>query len=245
MKWVLTIVLLALTILVWWALSEFVVSAPFLLPSPDTVLRSYQDTMLSGAFATTLRASIAFLTGVSAAYALFGFLHVLGVTAQSEDQFSAARAIPIVAATPLFIMWFGFGELARALVVTLSVVAFTIGPLAEATQNVPRELTLLRERLNRSRMWEFAQVVVPATLPAMIGPLRVAFAVAFTTAVAVDFMGSTVGIGRVIDSARVTFNVPAIFLMLIVSGLIGIVLDRTIRTLLRHVTHWRGRTIKG
>jgi sulfonate transport system permease protein len=201
--------------------------------------------MLVGAIATVLRALFGFIVGVIIGYIVFGLFVLVGGASQADDQFSAARAVPIVAATPLFILWFGFGETARLLVVTLTAIAFCIGPLAEAAQNVPREMTLLRERLSKSRAWEFLYIVVPATLPAMIGPLRVTFAVAFTTAVAVDFLGSTVGIGRVIDSARVTFNIPAIFLLLLISAAIGVLLDRIIRALLRRICHWRSRTNKG
>jgi ABC-type nitrate/sulfonate/bicarbonate transport system permease component len=245
MRTVKTLVVLTVAIFGWWLLAEFVVSTPFLLPSPIAVVMSYQDSMFIGAVATTARAVFAFFLGAIIGYTLFGAFVVAGAVSQADDQFSAARAIPIVAATPLFILWLGFGEPARLIVITLTAMAFTIGPLAEAAQSIPREMTILRERLAKSKLWEFVFVIVPATLPAMIGPLRVTFAVAFTTAVAVDFLGSTAGIGRVIDSARVTFNIPAIFLMLFVAAIIGLLLDRIIRNVLRHICHWRSRTNKG
>ncbi len=78
----------------------------------------------------------------------------------------------------------------------------------------------------------------------MIGPLRVALAVSLTVAIAGDFMGSTVGIGRSVDSARVTFNIPAIFLLILISALLGIGLDAALTRCLRKVGHWVGRTAK-
>jgi ABC-type nitrate/sulfonate/bicarbonate transport system permease component len=126
----------------------------------------------------------------------------------------------------------------------LSVAAFVAGPLTESVRGLPREWTIQRQRYRKGLRWEFLNVVVPGTLGPMAGPLRVALPVALTVAIAGDFMGSTVGIGRAVDSARVTFNTPAIFLLIIVSAVLGIGLDRTLTFCLRRVGHWVERTAK-
>lgn len=171
--------------------------------------------------------------------------HCGGFERAADRQFSAARAVPILAAMPLFLLWFGLGETARVLVILLSVLAYVAGPLAEAARRLPREWTIQRERLGRSRMWEYCNIVAPGTLDTMIGSLRVALAVALTTAVATDFMGSSVGLGRSVDTARVTFNVPAIFLLLLIAAAIGLLLDSLVALTLRRIAHWLGSTAKG
>lgn len=201
--------------------------------------------MAIGAISTLSRAVVGFVAGAFAAYAAILVAHCAGAIRSADAQFSAARAIPALAAMPLFLLWFGLGEVARILVISLSVLAFVAGPLAESTRKIPREWTIQRERLGNGRLWEFMHIVVPGTLGSMIGALRVALAIALTTSVATDFMGASSGIGRSVDIARVTFNVPAIFLLLFISAAMGLALDKLLSALLRGVGHWLGRTAKG
>jgi len=238
-----TLIIIVVVLIMWETLSSLQ-SYDYYFPAPSLILASFKLPMLYALLITIIRALVGFIIGVALSYLIMYPLWLMDAVGSSDDQFSAARTVPIIAATPLLIMWFGFGETARVIVVALSVLAFTIGPLAEASNALSQEFKVIRKISRQSKKWEFLNVIVPGTLSDMIGPLRVSFAIAYVTAVAVDFMGSTVGVGRVIDSARVTFNVPVIFLMLIVSGITGIVADRALKKLLRSVCHWRGRATK-
>jgi ABC-type nitrate/sulfonate/bicarbonate transport system permease component len=233
-------------LLLFWAVGTHWGAIPFyVLPSPDAVVEAYQPSMLMGLAATGLRALGGVVCGVSVAYMAIFAAHLTNCVKGADDQFSAARAVPGVAAMPLFLLWFGLGEFARVLVISLTVLAFVAGPLAEATRRLPREWRIQRERLRQTRAWEYWHVTMPGTLGSMTGPLRVALAVALTTAVATDFMGSSVGIGQAIMIASVTFNTPAIFLLLLMTALLGLVLDRSVTAALRRSSHWLGQTAKG
>ena len=240
-----SIVVSLLLIAVWELATRFGLVPGYILPSPEAVVMSFRTSMLSGALATLARTVIGFGLGVAAAYSVILIAHCLGATRAADAQFSAARSVPALAAMPLFLLWFGLGETARILVVTLGVMAYVAGPLAEAARTLPREWRLQRERLGRSRIWEYFHVVTPGTLGPMIGALRVGLAIALTSAVATDFMGSSSGLGRSVDTARVTFNIAAIFLLLIIAAVMGLALDRGLTAGLRRVAHWLGRTAKG
>ena len=69
-------------------------------------------------------------------------------------------------------------------------------------------------------------------------------AVSFTIAIASDYMGAQIGLGKFIDSARVTFNISGIFLALIVAALIGLTLDRIVLIIFKRFVHWTGKTLK-
>lgn len=232
-------------VLAWHGLTYIEALPPYVLPSPVAVISAFEPSMLQGAFATLARAILGYGFGIAFAYLAILAAHCIGAVKAADDQFSAARAIPALAAMPLFLLWFGLGEFARILVITLSVLAFVAGPLAESTRRLPREWTVQRERLGKSRAWEYRHVVVAGTLGQMIGPLRVGLAIAFTTSVATDFMGSSTGIGRSVDIARVTFNVPALFLLLLLAAAIGLMLDKLLTAGLRKTGHWIGQTAKG
>ena len=161
-----------------------------------------------------------------------------------ESAFSSIRCVPFLAAMPLLILWFGFREYARVGIVTLSAFAFVVPGLVGALAAMPVERRLLRDRIDGGAPTYFLQVCVPATLPAFVPALRVGWAIALTVAVAVDYMGSIVGVGRLVESARVTFNVPLIFLLILIVSFAGIVIDRVILAVCRGLTPWEGRTVK-
>lgn len=240
-----SVLTLALLLALWEGLTRLHLLPGFVLPSPQAVITAYRPSMLEAAMSTLARAVIGFITGITAAYASILIAHLMGSVRAADDNFSAARAVPALAAMPLFLLWFGLGETARILVISLTVLAFVAGPLAEATRKLPREWSIQRERLGRSRLWEYMNVVAPGTLGQMIGAWRVGLAIALTTAVATDFMGASSGLGRSVDTARVTFNVPAIFLLLIIAAMMGLALDRLVAGSLRRAAHWLGRTSKG
>ncbi len=229
---------------VWETVGRSGMLPAYRLPGPTLIVNSYTVQMGYGVLATALRTVVGFLAGAVLAYTIVLISYLTGTLKAMDAQFAGARAIPFLAAAPLFIMWFGIGELSRLLVVFLSVAAFVAGPLTESVRGLPREWTVQRQRYGKDRRWEFLNIVIPGTLGPMVGPLRVALAVALTVAIAGDFMGSTVGIGRAIDSARVTFNTPAIFLLIAMSALLGIGLDAALSRGLRKVGHWIGRTAK-
>jgi sulfonate transport system permease protein len=234
-----------LLVALWAGVSASGALAPYVLPSPADVVRAIRVEMLSGILATAARCVIGYLAGAFIAYCAILAAHVTGTLRGADTQFSAARAVPGIAAMPLFLLWFGLGEFARGLVVVLTVLAFIAGPLAEAARKLPREWRIQRQRLGQSLAWEFFHVIAPGTLGPMIGSLRVGLAVALTTAVATDFMGSSAGIGQLIFVASVTFNVPAIFLLLLLTAILGLLLDRLLAMALRNVAHWVGETAKG
>ncbi len=236
---------LALLVLAWQVIASAGLLPAYILPSPTSVISTFEPAMAMGAFATLSRAVIGFTVGIAAAYLAILIAHCTGSVRSADAQFTAARAIPALAAMPLFLLWFGLGEVARILVILLSVLAFVAGPLAENARKLPREWTIQCERLGKGRGWEFLHIVVPGTLGPMIGALRVGLAIALTTSVATDFMGASSGLGRSVDVARVTFNVPAIFLLLLIAAAMGLALDKLLSAGLRSVGHWLGRTAKG
>jgi ABC-type nitrate/sulfonate/bicarbonate transport system permease component len=233
-----------LIIAIWVFLTEFDLVSQLYLPKPLKVINAMKIGLLIGVVATVARTVTGFVLGIFFAY----FLHYLTMATNAIDaldaQFAASRAIPVVAMMPLFILWFGFGEIGRIIIVTLTGTAFYLAPLHSAFKALPREWTIQRQQLKISSFSYYRKIVLPGTLSWLQGALRLAMAVCFTIAIASDYMGAQVGIGKFIDTARVTFNVPGIFTALIVSAIIGLILDTIIKVVFDKIVHWGGKTVK-
>jgi ABC-type nitrate/sulfonate/bicarbonate transport system permease component len=241
MKTAISCIILAI---LWLIVTESRVIPPLFLPHPKDVIGASRILLYEGAAATTLRAITGFILGILLAY----FVHFVCVLCKTEKgmdaQFAGMRAVPVIAVMPLFVVWFGFAETGRLLIVILSSMAFFIAPFHEAYKHLGREWTILKEQLSLSPIAYYVQIVVPGTLGSLLGTLRVTLAVAFTISIASEYIGAQIGLGRFLDSARVTFNVPAIFLAIIVASVIGILMDKVVTSLFLKFVHWAGRDAK-
>jgi len=113
---------------VWFVVTQMDLAPAYVLPGPLSVLSAFRTSMFEGAVATFARTLVGFAAGVTLTYLLILIAHCTGSINVADAQFSAARAVPALAAMPLFLLWFGLGEVARILVVTLSVLAYVAGP---------------------------------------------------------------------------------------------------------------------
>ncbi|MEK6411047.1 MAG: ABC transporter permease subunit [Acidobacteriota bacterium] len=197
-----------------------------------------------GILLTTGRALLGYVLGVMLAYIAHFLCVAADLDEQLDTQFTGARAVPIISVLPLFIIWFGFSEIGRLLVVVLATTAFFVAPVHEAYRLLPRQWRMLQKQLALSTLRYYANVAVPGGFASLAAAFRIALAVAFTMAIASEYIGAQVGIGKFLDSARITFNVPAIVLTIILCSIIGILLDRAVVSAYRRVAYWAGKQPK-
>ena len=235
------IFLFLLLISVWLLCAELQLVSSLYLPHPQSVLESIvSPAMLSGTLVSLVRTLSGFLLGLMLAYCThymgmrFGILEVL------DPQFAASRAIPTVAVMPLFLLWFGFGEFGRIAIIAFTAFLFFLAPLNEAFRLLPTEWKMLRKSLSLADHQYYLKVVIPGTATTLLGAFRVTFAIAFTVAIASDYLGAERGLGKVVDTARITFNVPGIFGAIVTAAGVGLILDQAIVRTFRWSVHWAG-----
>ena len=231
-------------VLLWQIGSDAHVLPALYLPGPLSIITSYRPQLGQGILLTTARALLGYLTGLLIAYLIHSVCVVTKLDRHLDAQFTGARAVPVIAALPLFVIWFGFREVGRFLIVIMTTIAFFIAPLHEAYCLLPRQWTMLQRQVPMQFRRYYFTVVIPGTLPALAAALRVSLAIAFTMAIASEYVGAQLGIGKFLDSARITFNVPAIFLVLFVCSAIGVGLDRMLMGLYHWYVHWAGKQPK-
>jgi NitT/TauT family transport system permease protein len=234
------IIFIVATMAVWYVAAESSFVPPLYLPSPVDVVGAYRPHIWVDLGATLFRTLIGLTLGILLAYVVHLAAIMCRVIDLLDSQFAASRAVPIIAVLPLFVMWFGFGELGRILIVMLSATLYYLAPLHNSYRLLPREWTILREQVPLSVPNYYVRVVVPGTLGTLLGTLRLTVAIAFTMAIASEYIGAQSGLGKVIDSARVTFNVPGIFLAILVALIIGFGFDLLMVTVFARLVHWAG-----
>lgn len=153
------------------------------------------------------------------------------VKAYFYPLFQFARQVPTLALIPVFILFFGIGQLVEVIlvakVVTLTVALATLEGVA-GIRSTWRDVAALYEvrgfRLLRN-------VIFPASVPSIMTGLRIALARAWMVLVAVELMISDKGIGQMLEWGRQVFRVDIVLGGVVLVGVIGFVLDRLIRLL--------------
>ena len=153
------------------------------------------------------------------------------------------RPIPSLAFLPIFVLWFGIGEVAKIVFIMYA----TFFPIFTATAMGVRQIdpVLVRaaETLGASRRDIFRYVELPAASPSIIAGLRIGFGMSFFVIVAAEFIAADSGLGFLINDSRTFFNVPRMLLGAMVIGVIGfcfnILLRRVERSVLRCLATWR------
>ncbi len=129
----------------------------------------------------------------------------------AEPLIIAFEAMPKLALAPIVVLVLGLGIGSKiAMATALVIVIQTLNTYA-AVKAVDRDLVTLLYSLGATRWQVFRTVVVPSTLPWVAGSLRVAIGLALTGAIVGEYIGSTAGLGRMIQYAGSTYDIALIW----------------------------------
>ncbi len=229
--------------LLWWVASHRHWMSAQVLPTPELVWQSARE-LLAGELWSELAISLrrlawGLLAGVASGAALGAWL---GFSPRAErlvfPTFSALAQIPTLAWIPLFMLFFGIGELLKLVVLVKAVVVpVTIHTLVGVRDAQPklREAAAVLRLPPRLLVW---RLILPAALPAFLTGLRLALAQGWTSLLAVELLASSEGIGYLMVQGRQLFMLDIVFVCILIIGLVGVGMDRAIQWLDRRLLHW-------
>ena len=224
----LAVVVGAVIVIAWKALTVLADLKPFVLPPPESVaarfVRAWTDgTMWPHASTTLTEVALGFAVGASAALVVGYALARSRLVAQVLSPYLvAAQATPILALAPLLTLWFGTGLESKVVICAL-IVFF---PVAISTmvgiRSVDGQLLELCHSLRATRFQIVTRVEIPAALPAIFGGLRVGVTLAVVGAVIGEWVGGDQGLGVLINLAKGSlFDTPLLFATLATLALLG------------------------
>lgn len=236
-------------IVIWHVLARVVVHNPLFLPTPSEVLQIGIQVTATGELLTHIAASARhFLLGSAAGFVIGMLLGMIMATSKMMFDYldwwvSAAYTAPLVAFTPLFIMWFGIGTVSKSVVVFLLVVFPVIINTMAGIRSVDRNLVDVAVSFGASRREVLWKVMVPWSVPFILSGARIGVGRGVVGVfVAELFAGAGKGVGWQIQSASQVFNMPLMFVDIIVLAVAGIALNALVQWVERRVAPWRPET---
>jgi len=142
---------------------------------------------------------------------------------------SLGNPVPGLAYAPLFVIWFGLGDLPAVLLVGFAA-AFPVAVNTWTGVKSVKEIWLRSARALGARERQlFGAVVVPGALPYVLTGLRLGLARAWRVLVAVEMLTSVpLGLGWMIFGAREFLATDVMLAGIAVIGLVGLALEKLV-----------------
>lgn len=218
-----------------------------ILVSPAGVFETSRELWVSGELPAHLQDSLQRLVWGFAIGAFLGLLFgVLMGLFKSVDNFfapsfNAIRQVPTIAFIPMLIMIFGVEETFKIVIVAKA--AFFPVTLAtyDAVKGIPRTYFEV-SRVYQLPTWHLVtRIVLPSTTPPILTGFRLALGRSWMVLVAAELIAADSGIGQMMEMGRQMFRIDIVLVGVLVTGLIGFLLDRGLRSVEAHLGKWKYR----
>ncbi len=233
---------------VWELFARAGVVIPYLLPALSTVLAHvYADIMGGDLFRqlglTFYRAMTGFFIGAVIAIPLgimigrFRFFRWF-----FDPVISITNPVPKVAFLPIFMIWFGLGDVSKIASVILLVFYPMVIAAIGGTLSVDKQLIWSARSLGASERDLLRQIILPAALPQIITGMQIAVPLALIVSIVAEFLMGGEGIGGKLLFAQRRINSPGVFASIVEIALAGAILIKSLEYMRRRLLVWHPET---
>jgi len=233
----------ALPLGIWFVLSESHFVPDRYLPTISEVFTASADLEPSLSIHvayTAVRLMIGFLLGTGLGV-LFGMACARSNALRelAEPFVQSTRSVPGVALIPFFLLWFGFSEFGRYLLVVAGI-SFNIAiATIQILRSTPETYRIMFSSFGQSHTRLLFRFMLPYSIENLLPTLRFSLASAIGLIVTSELLGSQVGLGYLVQTSVNTFSFRLVFLVAIVLGLVSVCADYVLVKVWRRLIFWR------
>lgn len=222
----------------------------FILPSPSDVWDRFLKSLADGSLLmhtgyTLVEILLGLLFGVSFAV-LTGYL--LARSRPLEQVLSpylvASQAIPIVAVAPLLILWFGSGITSKVLICALIVFFPVLVNTVVGVRAVPPALYDLMNALRATRWQMLLKLELPASLPVLLGGLRIGATLSVIGAIVGELVDAKQGLGFLLKVGDFQYDTPMVFVAVFTLVVLALMLYGIVTLLEKRFLKWQEKIIE-
>lgn len=236
--------LVLIVLLAWWELGVRRFEVPsYVLPSPTAIFGAFVENypvILGELWTTFLTFAIAYSLTIVIGYVFAALMfewHVLETI--FYPYVITARAIPIVALIPIFIIWFGFGF--RSIVIIsflIGLFAMVVNSLAGFKSVDPSTVEMLRS-FSANRRELFREVYFYGSLPLVLAGAKICVILTFTGVLVGEFFIGTEGIGFLILEYNNALATASMFASIVAVSGTQLALFGAVVLAERRIVNWR------
>jgi sulfonate transport system permease protein len=240
-----------LAILCLWQLASTTgVLSPDTLAAPTEIARTawelIRDGQLSEALGVSLRRALVGLLIGTVAGVVLGTIAGLSRIGDAlvDPPMQMVRTLPLFGLVPLFILWFGIGEVPKVILVALGVVIPLYLNLVAALRSIDPELLEAARSLRLTRAERWRHVILPAVLPGALVGFRQSLGIAWLALIVAEQINADAGLGYMINNARDFLQTDIVVVGLLAYAALGLLTDAVVRVLERRALRWRDEGVR-
>lgn len=237
-------------LLSWECLSYFGLLNPFFFPAPSALAGALRDLAVTGFpdgfrihqhIVVSLARILAGFLGAAAVGIPIGIVvgYIPALDKATRGIFAFGRSTAAISLLPLFIVWFGIGEVAKIALIGLGAFWVIVTYTVSAVKFVDPLLIRAARAMDTPPATIFRRVILPAALPRIFVGLKVAISVAFMIIVAAEMIATVHGLGALIQEARTSFRTDITIVGMLIIGGLGFVISRALDQLEAYLLPWR------
>jgi len=154
---------------------------------------------------------------------------------------SAIFSTPLIALVPLYVLWFGFGFLAKLAIVA----SFSFFPLLlntyQGAVSVDPAYRDVAKAFHATERQTWRHVVLPSCVPFIAAGINISLGHALTGLIIAEFYTNAAGLGGIVLQASNTFETAKMFVPIVVIMGLGVTLMALTRWLKRALAPWAER----
>ena len=234
----------------WEVLPRSGIVNPAFLPPLSVVLETTWQLYQSGQlgihfFASIQRSIIGFVLALVIAIPLGLVIGWYKLVAETLNPLlELFRNTTALALMPLFILFLGIGETSK---ISLLVYACTWPILLNTitgVQTVDPLLIKSARTMGLKPYQLFRKVILPASVPTIFVGIRLAGAISILALVAVEMFGAKAGLGYLIIYSQFSFEIPQMFVGILVITLVGLAFNYLLIGLEKYFTAWKRNPVE-
>lgn len=239
-----TVVILCMLIIFWHFAANRIQNTlllPYFLETAQEFFGAWTDPFIMSNLGLTLKRVFtgflyAFIIGIP-----LGLLMGYSATAMQaiSPLMNSIRQVPIMAWVPLSIIWFGLGDGPTVFLIAMSAVfPLAINTIAGVCGIDPNYYNAARS-MGASLSRIIKDIVIPGALPSILTGCRLAMGAGWMSVICAEFIATSAGFGFLMVEAQVRLETAQLYALMIMSGLVGYVIDKGFIVVEEKLTSWR------
>jgi ABC-type nitrate/sulfonate/bicarbonate transport system permease component len=233
---------IAVGLAIWVAVSTSGILGKYALASPAQIAARFEREsgyLLDSIWMSFVRVVIGYSIGCGLGIAVaIAASWAESVDAVSEPVIQVLKPVPPLVLTPFMVIWFGAGDGAVLALTIWGTFFLMVVEGREALRRTPKTYRWAAATLGDTRLGVNLHVMLPASVPRLIGGLRIAMVLAINLVILAEFSVASGGIGDLIVRGYRFLRPDQLFFGIIVAVGMAVLLDVVIRIASLRLRRW-------
>lgn len=238
-------VVIALALALWETLVRFGLLPQLYFPPPSAVAGRLWELFADGTYpdhgrVTLSRMGFGLVVGTSLGFLIGVAMGRSKVLRRTLDPIiGALYPIPKIAILPLVMIYLGIGEASRQFVIVIGAFFPMLISTLTGVIHIPSIYFEVAATYGSGRFDLLRRVILPASLPTVLGGFRIALNSVIHITIAVEIVSAVTGLGSLVWLSWETLDVERLYATLAIIAVLGVVTTYAVNRLSQKLVPWR------